>query len=298
MFLRKHNLVSFFTKFILLAPVLCHASNYYESTDTANIHVWPYAFQGNMTRTSLQQAIEYSYLNLAPNITSVNFLIHEGTYIKQAAILNPKQGIKYNFTSIPNEQSLPTFDGFQKPLTWLKIISSHGSGSNVAISRLNITNYATAISIEGDRENIDNFNADNVITHMHFENIGQSSLSSPPSTAAIRLVNSHNNKITYNTFNNIKNIQNCNLLHSIYLAHNSSDNLIQHNTFSNFCGSAIRIRDNSNRNIATLNSFTEDKKVQLMDQWFCDKKLRNDCTKTHSESPSNANTFTENKVAQ
>lgn len=297
MSLKKKQTAIFFSILISCTPLICNGTNSTTPTSTANIDIWPFAFQGNMTRTSLQQAIDYSYVNLAPHITSVNFLIHEGLYVNQVGILKPKQGTHYEFTSIANEQHIPVFDGFKRPLTWLKIISAHGPGSSVTLNKLKIINYSTAISIEGDRENLNSMNANNKITQMHFENIGQTSLSSPPSTAAIRLINSHNNEITFNHFNNIKNIHNCNLLHSIYLAHNSSNNLIQYNTFTDFCGSAIRIRDNSNRNTVTLNSFNHAKKSQLMDQWFCDKALRADCTKKHSELPSESNVFINNKVS-
>ena len=297
MSLNKKQIAIFFSILISCIPFICNGTNSPTPTSTADIHIWPFAFRGNMTRTSLQQAIDYSYLNLAPHITSVKFLIHEGLYINQVGILKPKQGIHYEFTSIPNEQHIPVFDGFKKPLTWLKIISSHGPGSSVTFNNLKVMNYSTAISIEGDRENLNGSNANNKITRMHFENIGQTSSTSPPSTAAIRLINSHNNEITFNFFNNIKNIHNCNLLHSIYLAHNSSDNLIQHNTFTKFCGSAIRIRDNSNRNTVTLNTFNNAKKAQLMDQWYCDKTLREDCTKIHSEISSESNVFTNNKIS-
>ncbi|MCY1420486.1 hypothetical protein D3C76_810810 [compost metagenome] len=294
--LGKLQLVNLLSVLILCIPIICRA-DFFEDGNTAKIHIWPHAIQGTPTLSSLQQAIDYSYISFSPNITTIKFLIHEGTYNEQAAILHPKHGVHYEFTSASRGEHLPSFDGHQQQLTWLRIISTNGFGSSVTINGLKIKNYVTAISIEGDREDQNKFNAENKISNMQFENIGQTSLNSPPSTAVIRLVNSHKNEILDNTFRNIKNIKDCNLLHSIYLAHHSSDNLIKHNTFTNFCGSAIRVRDNSNRNIARLNSFTDIQNEQLMDQWFCDKSLRQDCTKKQPEQYSHSNIFDMNEFS-
>ncbi|WP_413705343.1 hypothetical protein [Pseudomonas sp. Pseusp16] len=288
-------MVKFISMLILSTPFICHAG-VSENRNVAEVDIWPYAFQGNLTHSSLQQAIDYSYTISSPNVTSIKFLIHEGTYNIQAATLRPKHGIHYEFTSASSGEHLPSFDGHRQQLTWLKIISTNGFGTSVTISGLKITNYVTAISIEGDREDPNKFNAENKILNMRFENIGQTSRSSPPSTAVIRLVNSRANEIRGNIFLNIKNVQDCNLLHSVYLAHHSSDNSIQHNSFTNLCGSPIRVRDDSNRNVARLNTFSDIQNEQLMDQWFCDKNLRQDCTKKQPEKNSNSNVFNMNKV--
>jgi hypothetical protein len=294
MHFEKRQLANILSLLILSFPFTSHAGSF-ENRNTVEIHIWPYAHQGNLTHLSLQQAIDYSYTNSSPNTTTVKFLIHEGTYNGQAATLHPKNGVHYEFTSASSGEHLPNFDGHRQQLTWLRVISTNGFGTNVTISRLKIKNYVTAISIEGDREDQNKFNAENKILNMQFENIGQTSLDSPPSTAVIRLVNSRANEILDNTFLNIKNIKDCNLLHSIYLAHHSSDNSIEHNSFTSFCGSAIRVRDNSNRNTARHNTFTDIQNEQLMDQWFCDKSMRQDCTKTQPEQYSHSNIFNSNK---
>ncbi|MFS2197287.1 hypothetical protein ACCD00_02000 [Pseudomonas sp. Pseusp3] len=296
MHLGKLQLIKFLSMLILSIPIICRADSL-ENQSTAEIHIWPHETQGSPTLSSLQQAIDYSYISFSPNITTIKFLIHEGTYNEQAAILHPKHGVHYEFTSASSGEYLPSFDGHQQQLTWLRIISTNGFGSSVTINGLKIKNYVTAISIEGDREDQSKFNAENKISNMQFENIGQTSLNSPPSTAVIRLVNSQKNEIIDNSFTNIKNIKDCNLLHSIYLAHHSSDNSIKHNSFTSFCGSAIRVRDNSNRNTAQLNSFTDIQNEQLMDQWFCDKNLRQDCTKKQQEQYSHSNIFDMNEFS-
>lgn len=294
--LGKLLLANILSMLILSIPFICHAG-VSEDRNTAEIHIWPYPIQGSLTHSSLQQAIDYSYINFSPSITTIKFLIHEGTYNRQAATLYPKNGVHYEFTSASNGEHLPSFNGHRQQLTWLRIISTNGFGTSVTISRLKIKNYVTAISIEGDREDPNKFNAENKILNMRFENIGQTSPTSPPSTAVIRLVNSRANEILDNTFLNIKNVKDCSLLHTIYLAHHSSDNSIQHNSFTNFCGSAIRVRDNSNRNTVRLNSFTDIRNEQLMDQWFCDKSLRQDCTKKQPEQYSHSNIFEMNKFS-
>lgn len=52
-------------------------------------------------------------------------------------------------------------------------------------------------------------------------------------------------------------LKSCANLHAIYLAHHASDNVIDDNDFENTCGSPIRIRDSSNNNIASNNTFRQ-----------------------------------------
>ncbi|MCK1793689.1 hypothetical protein [Pseudomonas violetae] len=280
----------------VFTPLVSYAGSL-ENFNSSEIHVLPHETQEDLQYSSLQKAIDFSYNNLSPNVTSVKFVIHQGTYDGQSAVLRPKQGVHYEITSASGSDPLPSFDGHQQQLTWLKIVSTNGSGSTVSISKLRITNYVTAISIEGDRENLDKFNSGNKISDMRFENIGQNSPDASPSTAVIRLVNSRANEILNNVFLNIRNVKDCNLLHSIYLAHHSSDNSIKNNSFANFCGSPIRVRDDSNRNIAKLNSFVNIQNKRLMDQWFCDKNIREDCTKKQPEQDSHSNIFKMNEIS-
>ena len=260
-----------------------------KALDEIQIHIAPDDIQGTPSYRTMQQAIDYSYEATSQSVSSVKFLIHEGTYNKQAAVLRPKQGVHYEFTSASDGDPLPNFDGGLEQLTWLKVLSAHGAGSSVYIYKLKIRNYITAISIEGDREDPTKYNAHNKIFKMQFDNIGQTSLGLPPSTAVVRLVNSRNNEIFDNEFTDIKNIESCGLLHSVYLAHHSSDNLIKGNNFTNLCGSPIRVRDDSNNNNALHNKFNNIRNDKLMDQWFCDKSLRTDCTKSNPELRSHSN---------
>ncbi|WP_133160928.1 hypothetical protein [Pseudomonas laurylsulfativorans] len=285
-----------FLLFILLQIPLISVADITSKVNIIEIHIAQNEINGVTTFLSLQQAIDHSYELSSSNISTVKFLIHGGTYNKQAAILRPKQGVHYEFTSEPSNLRLPMFDGNGEQLTWLRVLSKDGYGSNVIIGNLHIRNYLTAISIEGNRENQREFNAHNKIYNMRFENIGQTSPDSPPSTAVIRFVNSRQNDVSGNEFINIKNVQSCGLLHAVYLAHHSSENLIKRNTFTNLCGSPIRIRDDSNYNKIQLNKFRNIQTIEAMDEWFCDKNIRHDCTKSEPELRSHLNTFNKNHI--
>jgi len=78
----------------------------------------------------------------------------------------------------------------------------------------------------------------------------------------------------------------CSLLHAIYLAHNSTDNIIDGNSFDSGCGDAIRFRDSSHRNIVKNNIFRDFWDKSAISDWYCDGKTRVDCTKYNGECPS------------
>jgi parallel beta-helix repeat protein len=180
--------------------------------------------------------------------------------------------------------------------TWLSLHAGSGL-SNIRISGLEITNYQTAISFNGQRENTTQWNGGNIIKDNIFSNIGQiSKPDAKPSTAAIRLVNSDHNLITNNRFINIKNNDKCALLHAIYVAHDSTDNIIENNFFKDSCGDAIRLRDSSNNNIIRKNVFQMAWAKSPISEWHCDKKIRTDCTKKTGEYPSISNQVIGNKI--
>jgi hypothetical protein len=283
--------------FILSLAPLVSTANDLLSQDVIQIHISPHSIQGLRTYPSLQQAIDQADVLASSDASTIKFVIHTGTYSQQAAILRSKSGVNYEFTAASTNEKLPDFNGDFKQLTWLRVLSTNRNTSSVTINNLKIRNYVTAISIEGDREDPSSFNAGNKIYNMYFDSIGQMVPGSPPSTAVIRFVNSRDNEILDNDFINIKNVENCGLLHTIYLAHHSSNNLILRNKFTNLCGSPIRLRDDSNNNNAQQNIFSNIQRDQLMDQWFCDKTLRNDCTKSRPELRSHSNIMDMKKIA-
>lgn len=222
-------------------------------------------------------------------------VVGSGNYVGQSIVIK----------NLPAEQPLTIsaksgdkaiFDGEGKVRTWLVLESSLGKPSRLTIHNLEVTNYVTAISLNGDRSSRDLWNGNNIIRDNTFRNIGQIAIpSGPPSQAVIRLVNSRDNKIVNNTFINILNISGCSGLHAIYMAHYSSYNSIEKNTFEKGCGATVKARDASNFNIIRNNRFIDQADTVFLDS-YCDKDTRSDCTKETAECPSWGNQV-ENNIA-
>lgn len=179
--------------------------------------------------------------------------------------------------------------------TWVSFSSYQRDRHKIEISGFKVSNYVTAISINGSRKNINNWNGGHKIQNNLFFNIGQANAVGRPSTAAIRLVNSRHNEITDNEFHEIRNIKQCNLLHSIYLAHYSSFNEITRNVFDGGCGAVIKVRDASNANKITKNRFLNQSAEPFHDS-FCDRSRSSLCTKKSAECPSWNNVLEANQV--
>ena len=192
----------------------------------------------------------------------------------------------------------PVFNGNGKGRSWLVLESASGTPSRLTVENIEVTNYVTAISLNGQRASISASNSENIIQNNIFRNIGQISFpEGKPSTAAVRLVNSRSNRIIQNKFINIRNNVGCGALHSIYIAHYSSDNLIEGNVFDGGCGATIKTRDASNSNVIRNNRFFDQSEPVFLDS-FCDKDSRDDCTKETSECPSWGNVFRDNNMAR
>jgi hypothetical protein len=189
------------------------------------------------------------------------------------------------------------FEGNGQRGAWMTLVTRHGQSSKLTIENVEITHYETAIDAKGDRNNEQAWAGGMTIRHNRFTYIGDMAVAgTEPSTAAIRLVNSSRNVIAANEFAHIRNRQSCDVLHSIYVAHHSSGNLIEGNYFDDACGDAIRFRDESDSNIVKANSFRNAWYRSPISDWFCDRSVRNDCTKASGECPSVGNLLTDNKV--
>jgi hypothetical protein len=92
--------------------------------------------------------------------------------------------------------------------------------------------------------------------------------------------------IKNNRFIHIKNRERCLLLHSIYVAHDSTKNVIEGNIFEDSCGDAIRFRDGSSANLVKDNIFIDAWDKAPVSDWYCDRDRRDDCTKATGECPS------------
>ena len=154
---------------------------------------------------------------------------------------------RIRFMPLRDDKVRPVFDGAGEGGTWFALRQRNGEPSNLSFEYIEVRNYATAISLNGDREQIENSNGHNYINGNYFAQIGEGS------TAAVRLVNSDRNHIVNNYFVDIIRSERCVLLHAIYLAHHSQHNEIARNRFKRSCGDPIRLRDYSNHNqIRTL----------------------------------------------
>lgn len=182
--------------------------------------------------------------------------------------------------------------------TWLRYAGHSGRSSGLTVRNLRIVGYATAISLDGNRNAANGYNSGTSIVDNIFVRIGtDATKGNGKSTAAIRFVNSRGNTVQGNWFKTIRNtpVSGCGLLHSVYVAHASSSNRITGNTFEDFCGSAIKLRDRSNDNVIENNRFQKSDADAAIDEWYCDQSRNAECTKKTGECPSTGNIARNNR---
>lgn len=198
----------------------------------------------------------------------------------------------------PLEEFSPSFAGDGRGI-WLRIEANCTDCRRLTISGMRISDYVTAIHIPGQSLERAGGASNVSITNNIFERIGGRAPGSRPSTAVIRLVGSSRNLISGNTFLDIQNESHCELLHAIYLAHGSSDNVIHDNIFGNSCAIAIKVRDGSNRSLIVDNKFEDQSDPRVFQDWFCDPARRRrlgGCRTPEGECPSYGNTFWNNTI--
>jgi hypothetical protein len=245
---------------------------------------------------TLQRALNLAENATAFDLTTVRIALQPGTYKAQRALTkgHPK-GITIMIMSVGSLRSI--FDGDGKGGTWLTLKPRGGESSNLKIIGLEVTNYETVIDVDGNRNNLKVWAGGMEIRDNYFHKIGDiAKTGAKPSTAAIRLVNSDKNIIKNNSFKNIKNTSRCVLLHALYVAHGSTDNIIEGNSFEDSCGDAVRFRDASDNNIVRKNTFIDAWARSPVSDWFCNQGQREDCTKASGECPSNNILIEDNKV--
>lgn len=163
-------------------------------------------------------------------------------------------------------------------MTWMRVNSSDGENTNITVRGFVVSGYKTAISFDGNRENVNGWNGGNVIEGNLFIRIG--GRGAEVSTAVLRFVNSRENLITNNLFASVSNEVNCGLIHPVYFAHYSSYNKVIGNNFIDACSDAIRIRDSSNGNHIEGNVFSSIKGVGVVSMWHCNPGEKYVCTKS------------------
>ncbi|MBK8481143.1 MAG: right-handed parallel beta-helix repeat-containing protein [Proteobacteria bacterium] len=244
----------------------------------------------------------------------VEIQIAAGTYYGQTVIwtyTTPSHHVR--LMPFGGGKTRPIFDGCleDKPTdvvagcpggTWFTLRHANGEHTNLRFDYIHVTRYQTAISLDGLRNAEATSNGGNTIYGCYFSDIGnryQPGLAS--STAALRLVSSDDNLISNTHFVDIINAGNtattgrCGRLHAIYVAHLSDRNRILRNRFARGCGDPIRLRDFSNNNVISENTFIQIGATAACTDWYCDHDVPNNpCTKIGPECPSWNNEFRDN----
>ncbi len=243
---------------------------------------------------TLGRALDLAMAHKQYGSEPMRVLIKSGTYRGQKVVIDGSR-LKGELSIIgeaSDPKDFPIFVGDGSQSTWLSLKGRDGKRTGLTIQSIQIRDYFTAISLEGNRDAPSAFNAGTTIRRNVFRNIGSiAAYEGGKSTAAIRFVNSKNNLVESNFFHGIRNKRDkdCGALHSLYLAHFSSGNRIVDNTFEDACGSVVKLRDRSNDNVIESNRFRRIYKAPAIEEWFCDGGERKDCTKKLGECPSTGN---------
>lgn len=188
-------------------------------------------------------------------------------------------------------------------------------GMMLEIQGLTIKNYCEGVSL-GSSDNSSIVKGGNKIVDNEFLNIGnlydpllKKGITRGGCYAAVRLRGTTDNIISDNIFKNIisgealrnnnKRVEEGKLLHAIYIAHSSHNNIISKNIFENYSGSPIRIRDMSNDNMIKENIFKsalssiKNSNISVISQWYCNRDKRK-CSRM--ECPSTGLEILDNKI--
>lgn len=247
---------------------------------------------------TLQAALDLAQKRFRGGQDDITIVVLPGRYLgQQAKTSGAGKGHHLTITTRGRNRRA-VFDGAGEAETWLTIAGRVGEPANLTIAALDIANYATAITMNGSRDALDNVVSHVVIKENTFEKTGQVSAGrKAPSTAVLRLVNGDDNQIIGNRFLHFRNAEKCTLLHAIYIAHNSTGNLIKDNYFEDGCGDAIRFRDASSNNRVEGNKFVDAWEAAPITDWYCDSSSRSDCTKLTPECPSLNNRLAGNEMS-
>jgi hypothetical protein len=232
--------------------------------------------------------------------SDVEIYIDTGVYIGQQVNWSFVNGKKITITGFAKNNKRPIFNGIGKE-TWFRLDFRNGKNTNLNFRFLEIINYNLGVGLTGDRDNPKKgWNGGNVFYKMSFKNIGSKfSVKKNVGYSAINLVNSRENKIINCVFENIENIEKNGeegLIHALYFAHYSSNNLVKDCSFLNVSGDPIRVRDESNYNRIIRNFFKNAGITAFFSEWYCSSETTTrNCTKKSGECSSLGNLFLKNK---
>ena len=249
-----------------------------------------------------------------------NDLLHEhrpngAVEVRIAPAVYRGQSVSWTYTSADHDvtiaaasaQERPTFDGCSldgdcTSDTFFSLTNTNSEATRVKIKNLIVRRYLTAFEFRGSRNDPEASNGHNEISGCAIRKIGNSfDPTLPPSTAAVRFINSDHNEVGGSVFEQIDNAGTaieCKRLHVIYLANGSSHNRIAGNEFLRGCGDPIKVRDSSNYNDIEDNRFDEIGYEAAFSDHFCNQDERNDCTKPTPECPSWGNRFRFNRLSR
>lgn len=242
---------------------------------------------------SLTRALQLAIRQAGPSGAEVR--VAPGIYRGQRNVLRLKEGPPPITIRPADAMQRPVFDGETNRGTWLRVLAQVPMKLPLTIEGMDVRRYSTAVSIEAPSESFadqQGVSAVKVVSS-HFEDIG--SLESPPSTAALRFVGISDSIVKGNSFLRVRNVGDCSLLHPIYMAHGSSRNRIEGNSFDDNCGVAIKLRDASNENQIVDNEFRRQTLPAVFQDWYCDATKRKDCERK-DECPSWSNRIAGNRL--
>ena len=137
----------------------------------------------------------------------------------------------------------------------------------------------------------------NTILGMVFRQLGSRHSTAGFGYAGLDLVNSSDNRIHFNLFDQHENTgRNAGLIHGVYLAHGSQRNIVSRNRFSYISGGPIHARNDSNNNEFAANTFERAGTTSAYYDWFCDARCVRDNPGQPRECPSHGNVFRDNQL--
>lgn len=232
--------------------------------------------------------------------------IKKGTYQQDYVYWEATSSTKkLKILAYNNEEVI--FDGKKQDGTLAHIffeLANKKGRTNLWIEGLTIQNYINGIWLGNTvRDKSGKYfkgiqNSHNVIKGNIFKNIGNKFSSIyQPAYSALGINNSTNNLIEFNIFYanendkpNEKGYRTNGLMHSVYIAHYSTDNLIKNNYITLCSGDAIRIRNASHNNIFDANYIQLSGTHGFITEWYRTPKKYS----TSPEERSNGNIIKNN----
>jgi hypothetical protein len=224
----------------------------------------------NYKTNSLALAVAHlRSISIDPNIFgSIEILVAGGLYTNDYAVVDDEvlklplsihaydSADRPQFIRDPVSQTTPTFLAIRPSLNLLP----------VTVDGLRIGKYNSAISVAPTGGSV--YQGTKIIHGIRIENCEFNEIgnkygqASTPAFSAVGLTNAQDSLVANNTFSNIENATDAGLLHAIYVAHHSSRNIIENNTFSTSSGDVVRIRNRSNGTIVRNNKFVQPLRIQ------------------------------------